>query len=215
MKRLWWLLIPVLVIMVAVICNMAIADITGNGPRPDYGVNLGTNQYGFDIARTVTTNDTALTNTTKDWGAIGSVFHGLPVEWSNVQISFYAYGDGTGAGSPDGGTFDFSVYVARKYGGAELVCSQNDAVVGALQLSHNPNSGDALDDGTENANYCWVDTTAISTDWPTGVLEGNDDGADEIATLSFDLLGHRGIYIIVNDMTNVTSVTYSITGFGG
>lgn len=187
------------------------ADITGNVPRATQDIT--TNQYGFDIARTVTANDTALAATTKTWSAIGSVFHAVPPEWTNVSISFYAYGDGDGAGSPNNGTFDFAVYVARKYGGATLVCSQNDAVVGACQLSHVPNSGVA--GSLPNTDFCWVDTTAVTHDWPTGVLEGNDDGADEIASINFDMLGHRGIYIIVNDMTNVTSVTYSITGFGG
>lgn len=189
------------------------ADITGSTPRVSFDVEVGTNQYGYDISRTVTTNDTALAADTKTWSDIGTVFHAVPPEWSNVMISFYAYGDGVGAGSPNNGTFDFSVYVARKFGGAMLVCSQNDATVGACQLSHVPNSGIA--GSLPNTDFCWVDTTAITNDWPTGVLEGNDDGADEIATLSFDMLGHRGIYIIVNDMTNVTSVTYSITGFGG
>ena len=205
----------ILVALGCLMTMMATADITGRVPGKDRGVAVSTNQFGYDLSRTVTTNDTSLAADTKDWASIGSVFHGVPIEWSNVSISFYAYGDGAGAGSPDGGTFDFAIYVARKYGGAVLVCSQNDATIGKMRLSHNPNSGEALGDGTADLNYCWCDTTAVSADWATGVLESNDDGADEQAAINFDLLGARGIYIIINDMTSVTSVTYSITGFGG
>jgi hypothetical protein len=132
-----------------------------------------------------------------------------------VTVSFYGYGDGTGDGSPDGGTFDFAIYAARRFGGAQLVCTQNDATVGSLQLSHNPITGAAFNSGSVDVDYCWVDTTAVTTDWATGVTEGNDDGANEIATLHFDMLGNRGIYVIVNDITSLSSVTYVISGMGG
>jgi hypothetical protein len=206
MKRL------ILFLLLVCLTTLVFADITGN-PRRIFEQSIGTNQHGYDISRTVSTNDTSLAATTKTWDAIDSVFHAIPSSWSNVTISFYAYGDGTGAGSPDNGTFDFAIYTARAYGGAILVCSQNDATIGACQLSHVPNSGVA--GSLPNTDFCWMDTCSVTDTWPTDVAEGNNGGGDEIAEVCFDPLGSRGIYIIVNDMTNVTSVTYVISGFGG
>jgi hypothetical protein len=181
--------------------------------------HIGTNHYGFGISRAVTANDTVLAKDTKDWTDALANFHLLDTKYSNVEVLFYAYGDGDSVGDPDGGTCDFQIYTVSEYGGMVAVCTANDAVFGKQQLSHNPSTGTAFWSGVADPNYTWMDTcttTTILTDlWSTGVQQGNEDGADGVTTLQFDTLGSKGIYVLVNDMTNVTSVTYVIRGIGG
>jgi len=209
MKR--WLLA---VIMLAAITTLLTADMTLT-PKNMSSQGVGTNQHASIRHRTVTANDTALGDDTRTWGDIGSVFHQIPTEWSHLQIKYYAYGDGTGAGSPDGGTFDIAVYVAQQYGCAELVYTVNDATVGAMQLSHEPWGGTAIVSGAADLNSCWVDTATVVEDWGTAVKASGEDGSDNCFTTTFDALGRAGVYVIITDMSNVTSVTYVISGFGG
>jgi hypothetical protein len=202
------------------VCGSVLVGALTRPSRPLTGeTQIGTNQYGFTISRAVTSNDTVLADDTKDWTDALANFHPLDSRWSNVEVLFYAYGDGDGVGDPDGGTCDFQVFVASEYGGAVAVCTANDAVFGKQQLSHNPNTGVAFWSDVADPNYTWMDTcttTTILTDlWSVGVQQGNEGGADGVTTLQFDTLGAKGIYVLVNDMTNVTSVTYVIRGIGG
>ena len=177
---------------------------------------VGTNQYGYEQGRTVTANDTGLAATTKSWATISSTFHPIPAQWSNVTISVIGYGDGTLVGDPDGGSCDIAVYAARNFSGTQAVFTVNDATVGKQQLSHDPLTGDAYrTSGAVDANHCYVDTATTVSLWPTSVFSADYAGADGQTTFHFDSLGCRGIYVLVTDITSLTSVTYVISGYGG
>lgn len=206
--------------MVIAFCGAILTADLSRPSRPLAGPQaIGTNQTGFEISRTVTANDSALAKNTKDWTDALANFHSINSGASNIEILFYAYGDGTTVGDPDAGTCDFQVYVVSEFGGIQAVCTANDAVFGKQQLSHNPSTGAAFWSGVADPNYTWMDTatdtTYLTSYWSTGVQQGDENGNDGCATLQFDALGARGIYVLVNDMTNVTSVTYVIRGIGG
>ena len=208
-----WLTITAVILAFAI--GALFADISGPPRRLESETSIGTDQYDLSVLRTVTTNDTSLLVTTDNWEDIKAVFIPIPPQFSTVMLQFYAYGDGTGPGSPDGGTFDFAVYVAKRFGNAVAVCSANDAVVGKSQLSTNPMTGAQLNDGDPNSSYCWVDTFTLAETWITAVVDGDNAGADRTATVAFDPLGYSGIYVYITDMSSVTSVSVVMTGCGG
>jgi len=204
-------------ILFLLVCGVVLtADITSRSKILSPEGAVGTNQYGYELGRTVTTNDTGLAATTKSWATIGATFHPIPSQWSNITISLIGYGDGTLTGDPDGGSCDIAVYAARNFSGTQAVFTVNDAKVGKQQLSHDPLTGDAYrTSGAVDANHCYVDTATTVSLWPTSVFSADYAGADGQTTFHFDSLGCRGIYVLVTDITSLTSVTYVISGYGG
>jgi len=181
-----------------------------------------TRQLPYMSLSTVTEDATALTASTKYWDSIKTYFIPMKGTCGRAEIGFYAYGDGTGDGDPNGATFNFKVYACRPYSCPKTVY-QGTAVVGELELSCDPvtaiqyNSG-ALD---PNESYKWVDTidaNGVGDVWISSVVLSGDAGTDstgEIATLSFDLNGYFGVWCEITAMTSqsVTQVWAVISGY--
>jgi hypothetical protein len=207
-----------ILILALMLCGIALVmgDITNYSRQVGRETSIGTNQSNYVVLRTVTSNDSALTTTTQNWEDVRQLMFPVPPEYSSILLQFYGYGDGTGVGSPANGTFDFKVYMAKKYGSAILVASANDAVVGASQLSHNPGTGVALTtDLANDPNSCWVDTCTVTDTWTTTVSVGGGGGSDGCAVIAFDPLGYSGIYVEITDITSLSAVTVVMTGCGG
>lgn len=143
-----------------------------------------------------------------------SVFVPIPVEWANVALSFYGYGDGDGDGDPNDSTFSYDVYLCDLYGGWECVSSANTGTIGAMKLSHNPATGEALTD--PNESYRWADDLNEGTVKTTSTIAYSDyQSNDGCAKTKFDRHSAYGIYVRIYDMTDqsVTSITCVMNGF--
>ena len=179
---------------------------TTSGPpgRTAAGVAEETAPQRWHLQRTVTTNDTALTTDTRAWATIGTLASPIPSEWNTISIGFVGYGDGDGAGAPTSGTFTWKVYVCSQYGGAELVANGTGSI-GTTQLSHWPETGDALSDGAANSNYCWGDKPVLTQQyWAQTVgVSGETDG---VGRINFDRLDEYGLYVEVAGLTSVTTL---------
>jgi len=164
----------------------------------------------------VTADASALTVATENWDDNTVLFVPIPVEWSNVTLSFYGYGDGTGVGDPNDTTFSFDVYVCDIYGGAECIVSGSTGTIGAQQLSVNPATGASLASGAPDPNYCWSDDLNEGTLRTTSTVAYSDyQSTDGLAKMKFDRGSAFGIYVRIYDMTAqlVTSVTCVMNGY--
>jgi hypothetical protein len=174
------------------------------------GIALTPDQQVWRLMREVTVDDTALTTTTNTWTNVESSAVFVPVRrgWTWVQVAAIGYGDGTGAGDPSAGTFNYRILAVRKGCGAQIVCTGAMAV-GGLRLSHAPYGAVAvLSDPT---SYLFVEGPASCTDyWSTG--SSADGTTDDIGTVSFATNGIFGFGVEVTAMTGVTSVILIYTG---
>lgn len=166
-------------------------------------------------ARTVTANDTELSTTTRTWNYATSRFFFSPRRWASISISVVGYGDGSGAGDPASGSFNWTLYACRRWGPPEIVGTGTWAI-GAMQVSHNPSTGVAV--GTDsrfstsgNSNYKWGELPVVTTR-PWATLVWPSGAADHVGQLNFDLLGCWGAYLEITSISNVTSLHVFATG---
>lgn len=174
-----------------------------------------TAQYGYIAINSVSANDTAPTTTTKSWATIESVYIPIDPKWSIVELGIYGYGDGSGAGSPNNGTCTILVYACREYGNAKQVY-EGAVTIGAQQMSNNPVTGAVLNSGTVSTDYCWADTVdanGVGAVWVSSIVLSGDNGADNVASISFDMNGYWGLYVYVKDISSITTVTVVASGY--
>ena len=156
--------------------------------------------------RNAAENDVALTASTRAWNTVDTLFYELPLDARIVQISAYGHGNGTAdSGDPAAGSFAYKVYICKKYGSAQLLCT-GTWNVGALELTHNPENGISLN---ASSNYKWCESTTPTEYWPGSVTAGGT--SDDIGTISFDPLGYYGIYVEVASIASVSDVTVVMT----
>lgn len=164
----------------------------------------------WTVMRTVTAADTPLTKDTKVWNTTG--FYPLKPEWRTAIVGWIAYGDGTGAGDPNGGTFSWRAYLRSEFGPAQLV-AYGTAAVGDMHLSHNPETGAAYWGGVVDPNYAGVDTIVVTDDstWRTGVSSTNDPNG--LANLMVNRSSEWAIRIEHTSLVNVTRLYPIIKGY--
>ena len=207
-----------LIVLIITVCAVSYGALSLNRHSGAVvGTADATVQNGYKQIATVLADATDLTTTTSYWDAIDDTFIDIPAHWNIVELSFYGYGDGTGAGTPANTTFSFIVYAARWHGNAKVVY-QGTGVVGAQQMSINPVDGTSLNAGAVNSSYCWADTLAsagVADVWISDVILAGEGGNDNVATLSFDMNGYVGLWVSITDMTgqSVTSVTCVASGY--
>jgi hypothetical protein len=205
------LVVAVLIFCAAVLCRAGFLPRYGDGnPVQALGQGLLTSQEKWYGVRAVSAADSALTGKTKAWHVIRLSLVRMP-PWNTTTLSFVCYGDGTGGGDPNAGSFSYEVYVCRMFGSLEKVCG-GTATVGELEASVLPHD----DHGTPVADpnqYKWVEGGAslvTSAAWDTNV--GATQVADEMGKISFDPLGTPYLYVRVYDITNITTVYVLVTG---
>jgi len=160
----------------------------------------------------VTADDAATGATTQTWqDTVGDYVQLNPAD-STISLSFYAYGDGTGGGSPASGTFDVNVYLVEPYGSWEHVASVS-LTMGTLQLSHDPVTGAAFDGS--DPNYTWAEGTGTdnlndTSAWPLPVRRsGRTNG---IFRLSIDTLGAQALVVRYDNIATVTRIYGIVKG---
>jgi hypothetical protein len=176
--------------------------------------------------REVTANDTALTALTKDWThVVAKPFYG-PIEptWSHIQLSFYAYGDGSGGGDPNNSTAAFKLFAAKQYGPAKLVY-QGTLTVGGQCLSCDPTNGGIAATGVGAAfdgvdpNYKFVDRISPSgagDQWPARCILSGASGSEvgDVAVLDVATLGYCYYWCEIGSLGSMTALRVLITGNG-
>lgn len=204
-------------IIITMLAVSAIAFGTLTSPKdPGNYSPASTVQRRAAVVATVTADATALDVNTSSWADCKTLFIPIPPEWNIVNLSFYGWGDGTGGGDPNNATFSYDVHLCDVYGGTITISTANSGVVGAQQLSHNPDTGDELYSGAVDPNYCWADTITEGTvkgDW--GLAYFDYEGSNGKAEMSFDRRSAYGIYVRIYNMTSsaVTSVTCVMNGY--
>jgi hypothetical protein len=219
MKRLFKALNPFTIIFPVLIVATIAALVAGSASRsllntrndPETAKTSGgiqTTQEPWWLMRFVATNDTALTKNTRQWTDIKAKAVDIPPSWNSVTIAMYAYGDGSGGGDPNTGTFSWRLYTCRKYGPAQLAAYGTGAI-GEQILSHDPTDGTPLT--LTNEDYKWAELPVLtSTVWSSDV---NVSGAsDDVGTINFDPLGAWGIYVEITNLTSITNLYVVFTG---
>jgi len=196
--------------------NLSFGVLDGK-PLDSGGFNaMATVQQRAVLVATVTADANALSMTTSSWSHCMALFVTIPPQWNNVKLSFYGYGDGTGAGDPNNATFSYDVHLCDLFSGAITVSVGNTGVIGAQQISHNPTTGVAFASGAVDPNYCWADTLAAGTIRPGWSISWFDNlGNNCKAETSFDRRSAYGIYVRIYNMTAqpVTSITCVMNGY--
>ena len=185
-----------------------------NPQSPGNRVSLTTVQRRPIEVASVTADATALAAGTSSWEDMKAAAIRIPAEWRKLSLSFYGYGDGTGAGSPDGATFAWKVYTVDYNCGAQLI-GNGTGVIGKQQMSHNPTTGAELNSGAVSVNYCWADTIAeVAMKVERDITYSDFAGNDSMAALHFDRYSAVGVLVIITAMTaqGVTSVTCVMNG---
>lgn len=194
---------------------------TFSTPQPSYNLSPvlpATYQGPYQVIRTVMANDTPLTVKTKYWDAIAGTWFAIPPSWNHVELSFLAYGDGTGEGDPNAGSAKVKVMVARYRASAKTVF-EGELGIGDLEASCDPESGIQWNSGSLDANesYKWADTidaNGLGDLWPSGVtLSDAADTTGNTATLSFDCTGYFKIFVQVTEKNGWTNLKPVITGY--
>ena len=181
---------------------------------PGNRISLTTVQRPPIQVASVTADATDLLKTTGSWEDMKASAVRIPTEWKTLSLSFYGYGDGTGAGDPDGTTFSYRVFLIDSNCGAQLI-TDGTGTMGKQQMSHNPATGAELNSGAVDTSYCWCDTiTEANVLAERDVTYSDYEGADSIAAMHFDRFSAIGILVIIDDMTDqlVTSVTCLMNG---
>lgn len=156
----------------------------------------------------------ALAVGTSSWTHMKASATRIPAEWRKLSVSFYGYGDGDEAGSPDNATFAWKVYTCDYNCGAQLI-GNGTGIIGKQQMSHNPTTGAELNSGSVSTDYCWADTIAqVGMAIERDVTYSDFASADSVAALHFDRYSAYGILVIITAMTSqsVTSVTAILNG---
>jgi hypothetical protein len=201
------------ILIVLVLAGITIANM-GDAPQsPGNRVSTTTIQQRAKVVATVTADAAEPNEAERTWTTAKTYFKLIPVEWSNISLSFYGYGDGTGDGDPNGATFSFSVYVCDYYSGWEKIADCS-GVIGLQRLSHNPVTGAALVD--PNSSYKWCDTiTEVTQYTDLSVIYSDYEGNNGLAKMYFDRRSAYGLYVRIYSMTSstVTSITCVANGF--
>jgi len=165
----------------------------------------------------VSADDTPLTPSTSSWYDVNDAI-AIPEEWSlgSVSVSIYAYGDGTGEGDPNAGTFDANLYVVTEFGSAARVCALSGAI-GDLELSHDPAAGWGSayrPSQIADPNRKWAEgpmtihTTADCWRGPVSAT-GEPNGIGEI---TFKPAGATHAFILFDNKSNITKLYALLTG---
>ena len=188
---------------------------TSTSPSPGIRVSTSSVQQKPKLVATVTVDAAVSGATTNTWTTAKTNFVRIPVEWSNIALSFYGFGDGSGAGDPDGATFSYDVYVCDVFGGWEAVVTGSTGTIGGMQLSHFPSTGTAVST-TLLTSYSWCDDLNEGTKKTTSTIAYSDyESTNGLAKTKFDRNSAYGIYVQMYDMTgqSVTSITCVMNGF--
>lgn len=222
MKTKLYIAAVIIVTIIIGCCIMAQAGPIRKPPIPVRPSATATNILTWKSLRnTLTTgyvgsNDTVPDPCDQTWtNTLGSYYALFPAQ-STVSTAFYCYGDGTGDGDPNAGTFTATTYVVELYGSWELISTATVAV-GELELTHNPVTAAEINSGLldPNESYKWcegpfTDTLNDSDAWVVPVnLSGVSDG---IGRLNVDPLGASGIVVLITNMSGITRVYPIVKG---
>lgn len=154
----------------------------------------------WHLIRAISADDTAFSATNSGWSN-GQYFYHIDERATNVSIMFLAYGDGAGAGDPSSGTFSWELSVVKQYGPIETVADGTQAI-GALQASHLPHNGTAVDTAS---NYCFGELPVVSNDyWATSCVASGT--TDKLGAINFDPLNSWGLDLRITSLTNITTL---------
>ncbi len=168
---------------------------------PGNRVSLTTVQRPPIQVASVTADATDLAKDTGSWEHMKAIATRIPAEWRKLSLSFYGYGNATGAGDPDNTTFSYRVHLVDMNCGAQLI-TVGAGIIGKQQLSHNPTTGAELNSGSVSTSYCWADTITEGTVYAERDVTYSDyASADSIAAMHFDRYSAVGILVIIDDMT--------------
>jgi hypothetical protein len=208
-----------LIVLILLVSFSATFGGLSNPKFRDSASKLETLQTGFIELANVTTDDTALTASTRTWSKCVTDFNQIPENWNTMSFQFYGYGDGDGAGDPENTTFTATIYFVSWFGCAQQVAILT-GTIGAVQISNNPAKGAFGDAGaafTTQSNYKMADTLAItagSEKWYYTGRVTDGLGADGVSSYDVDAYGACGVRVIITGMAlqNVTNVVCIATG---
>ncbi len=153
---------------------------------------LETAHIGWMKLRTgVTGNDTALTDSTKEYDNVPSHRYDVPPGLNSIEVRALASVTGVGC--------TIKIYAARKLGDVALVCS----------LAVTTGTQETTIDGV---TYYYVDTIVVTSSWMKDIKEADIAGNDGMSRIGFDILGYDEVFALISGYASGTW-RVDITGF--
>lgn len=163
----------------------------------------------WTLLRTVTANDTALTPATNVWTKLLEI----PPGWSTISVAALAYGDGDGAGDPNGGSFALKLYLGRRYGPGQVAATATWAV-GELQAAHAPTALGAYAAGAAltvtDEDYKFGELPVVTTYWRSDVVASGT--SDDMGNINLDPMEEWGLFPEVTELSGITTLYLLISG---
>jgi len=163
----------------------------------------------YDIVAGGNTSAAAIKTNIDDTNGVIDVLADLGWGVNAVEIAFFTTSDAAND------TFDFELWAWRDnslYGPGKLVYKTTSAAnaVGTADCTRHPITGATQSSGL------WADTISGTDYWPTGVTV-TDSGTNQIAIVTFDLMGYRYLRCLVYNAggtsTECAAVGAIISGF--
>ncbi len=139
----------------------------------------------------VSSDDAALTNSTKEYDNIPSHRYDVPPGLNSMEIRALASGSGIGC--------TIKVYAARKLGDVALVCSLA-ITTGAQQTT------------IDSVAYYYVDTVVVTNYWMKDIKTADISGDNGMSRVGFDILGYDEVFALFSGIPSDTW-RVDITGF--
>lgn len=167
---------------------------------------------GWSLARQVDANDTLLAASTNVWSSVKTKLVDIS-GYNTISIGVIAYGDGTGGGDPNGGTFTMRVRLGKRYGPAQLACTATWSVGELLAevnpASDDPNAAGAYTNAAEDHKWC-EGPPSVTSCWMTTC--GASGTTNDVGLINIDAMGFDGLYPEITAMHGITSLFVFITG---
>lgn len=158
---------------------------------PSNPVHTETPQHYWRTVRSaVSTSDTALDDTTKDWADKPAAAYPIPEEFNNIELRF--------RGNDTGASADYVVYLYSEGDDAVKVCSGS--------VSNGADNQAA----TLGGYYC--DTVSATSVWATDVVTADNAGADGMGRVVFDALGYSYIFVELTSISASDNISVDIRG---
>ena len=151
----------------------------------------------------VTANDTAITDSTKNWENKPSHAQRVPRGANGIKIAFIG-DNAAGDGAMEDDTFVYTIYEYAKGRGPAVLVTTATATIGAQQVIEDPTIIDSVVAHTGK----YADTITNNTDSTMTEIGLSDyEGNDGVAQLGWDISGNSEFIIEISSLTAGLIVT--------
>jgi hypothetical protein len=174
--------------------------------EPQMIVSSLTATNGWFLVRTIEANDALLTSTTNVWSTVKSKMVDIS-RFNTLSMACIAYGDGSGGGDPNGGSFTMRLRLGNLYGPAQYAASiawtVGELLADCNPAGTDPNGPDAFTN--TNEDHKWAEGAPTVTNYWSPAVVGSGT-TNDVGMVNVDHLGAAGCYPEITSMTGITTL---------